>query len=335
MEEKTMTIELASIQTHCERIPGYRDATAYVRTKHCCRILTELGESIPNWMTLREIIGKGSSTDINRGIRDFRKEHGEALRKMGGMMLAIPDAFTPHVLGLWDAALQMVQSQYDEKTQEWERQIEQADSRAEQAEQDYADTKAVNERLQTRISGLEENIQSLNNQVAGERAGREQAERLFAAHSAEVQSQRERLEATLETTQSELRGALERLEGVQRHSLVQIDEARTRANNEIARMRAQFDREKSDLELLIANLKKTMAELREQKSESDQRRTGAEQELSGLRERLQRAEAQSDHLASENARLVSALQDTVATKRSSLRGKSVSIKKRQTHRIRP
>ena len=299
-----MAIEQDNIRDECNRVPGYEDATAYVRTKHCCRILTEQGESIPSWMIIREIIGKGSSGDINRGIRDFRKEHGEALRKMGGMMLAIPDALTPHVLGLWDAAILMVQSQYESKTLEWERQIEQADSRAEQAEQDYVDTKATNERLQTRIEGMEENIQSLNNQVSGERAGREQAERLFAAHSAEVQSQRERIEATLETTQSELRSALERLEGVQRHSLVQIDEARTRANNEIAKARTQFEREKSDLEHLIANLKKTAGELREQKTTSDQRCAVAEQENAGLRERLSRSESQLDQLAEDHRKLV-------------------------------
>lgn len=289
-----------TLRTSLLTVPGWGSLSAYERTKRCCAELTKSGQRLPSWMNVREIIGKGSSTDINRGIRDFRKEHGEALRKMGGMTLAIPDMLTPHILGLWDAAIQTVQSQYESKTLEWERQIEQADSRAEQAEQDYADTKADNERLQARIVGLEENVHNLNNQVAGERAGREQAERLFAAHSAEVQSQRERLETTLETTQSELRSALERLEGVQRHSLVQIDEARTRANNEIAKMRTQFEREKSDLEHLIANLKKTAGELREQKHESDQRFAVAEQENISLRERLTRAESQLDKLADES-----------------------------------
>ena len=75
-----------------------------------------------------------------------------------------------------------------------------------------------------------------------------------------------------------------------------------------------------------------LRDLRAQLASATQQTALQEQENTSMRERLQRAEGQADHLASENARLVAALQEAVAAQRPALRGKSPVIKKRRTPR---
>ena len=100
-----MATNTEQLRALCAAYPQYEPGSAYVRTKILCDVLTKLGESIPSWMVLREHIGKGSSNDIARGVKDFRAEHADLLQRMEGLPEGIPDKLAQPMQALWHAAL--------------------------------------------------------------------------------------------------------------------------------------------------------------------------------------------------------------------------------------
>lgn len=292
------------VRAECEAQPGFDGGTAYTRTKVCCRILMQHGEAIPSWMVIRDIIGKGSSGDINRGIKDFRQEHAERLRRMDGALPGIPEHLAPLVSSLWEAAVAAARAEFDTKSQGWQVQIEQAEARADQAAQQLADAETLIERQRGQIEALDTKVATLEAQVRTEQAARQQAERLFEQHTAEMSAQRDKLEAALRENQTEMQKALERFDGERRYSMLQIDEARTKAANDVAAVRSQAQREKSALELEVARLSQTVADLRSKVNDADRKLAVAVQDATGLRERLGRAEASNDRLSEDNRRMV-------------------------------
>ncbi len=309
------------VRAECEAQPGFNGGTAYTRTKVCCRILMQHGEAIPSWMVIRDIISKGSSGDINRGIKDFRQEHAERLRRMDGALPGIPEHLAPLVSSLWEAAVAAASAKFDARAHGWQVQIEQVEARADQAEQQLADAETVIDRQRGQIEALNTKVGTLEAQVCTEQAARQQAERLFEQHTAEMSAQRDKLEAALRANQTEMQKALERFDGERRYSILQIDEARTKAANDVTAVRSQAQREKSGLELEVARLGKTVADLRSKVSDADLKLAVAMQEAAGLRERLGRTEASNDRLSEDNRRVVAIIKrggTTVKTPR--LRG---------------
>lgn len=320
------------LRTKLESIPDWRSLNAYEMTKRCCAELTKCGQRIPSWTTIRDIIGKGSANDINRGKEDFRREHGDALRKMSGFVKGVPEALAPHILGFWQAAISLVREEFNGQVAEWQAQIEQAEAAVAHAEdvRDQAVSRA--EALQGQIAGLQEAMNALQSRVDTERATREQAERMFESNRQELAGQRDELRIALAHSQQELSDAITRLEGIEKHSLLEIDRARTEAQNKIASIQAKAERVSTDYTLEIARVNNQLRDLRIQLASAAQQTALQEQENTSMRERLQRAEGQADHLASENARLLAALQEAVSAQRPTLRGKSAVIKKRRTLR---
>ncbi len=292
------------VRAECEAQPGFDGGTAYTRTKACCRILLQHGEAIPSWTVIREIIGKGSSGDISRAIKDFRQEHAERLRRMDGALPGIPEHLAPLVSTLWETAVAAARAEFDAKEQRWQIQIEQADARADQAAQKLTEAEAVADRQRNQIGALDSKVATLEAQVRTEQAARQQAERLFEQHTAEMSAQRDKLEAALRENQTEMQKALERFDGERRYSMLQIDEARTKAANDVAAVRSQAQREKSALELDVARLGQTVADLRSKVNDADRKLAVAMQDATGLRERLGRAEADNDRLSEDNRRMV-------------------------------
>ena len=96
---------IEQIRALCAQHAQYEAGSAYTRTKILCDVLTKLGMPIPSWMVLREHIGKGSSGDINRGVKDFRSEHAELLQRMDGLPEGIPGRLAQPMRLLWQTAL--------------------------------------------------------------------------------------------------------------------------------------------------------------------------------------------------------------------------------------
>lgn len=303
-----MAINQDKVRAECEVQPGYDGCTAYNRTKICCRILTQHGEAIPSWMVVREMIGKGSSGDINRGIKDFRQEHAERLRQMDGIVPGIPAHLAPLVSGFWEAAVAAARSEFATSTQHWQEQIEQAEARADQAALRIAETEAVIDRQRGQIDAYDVKIAALDYQVRTERAGREQAERMFEAHTAEMGAQRDKLEAALKENKTEMEGALARFDGERRYAMTQIEEARTKAARDVSAAHDQAKRETSALEMNIARLTSASMELRPKIAAAEERNADLKQEITVLRAQLVHAEAIASKLTDENRRLATALQ---------------------------
>lgn len=130
-------------------LPEWNKLNAYEQTKACCRELTQRGVRIPSWMGIRDIIGKGSSNDINRGKEDFRREQAESLKRMNGFVEGVPEVLAPHIQGFWEAAVQYVRQEFEAQTQEWQARIEQAESEQEAALQH---AQALNDQVKCQIA---------------------------------------------------------------------------------------------------------------------------------------------------------------------------------------
>jgi len=292
-------------------IPVWDSLSAYEMTKHCCVELTRRGQRLPSWMSIREIIGKGSANDINRGKEDFRREHGDALRKMNGFVKGVPEALAPHILGFWAAAISLVREEFDGQVAQWQTQIEHAEAAAAHAEVERDQAVGRVEALQGQVAGLQEAMATLQGRVETERAAREQAERMFDSNRQELAGQRDELRAALANSRQELSDAITRLEGIETHSLMEIDRARTEAQKKIANLEAKAKLESSDHAVVVARASNQLRDLRAQLASATQQAALQEQDNASMRERLQRAESQADRLASENTRLIVALQEAV------------------------
>ena len=242
-----------------------------MRTKILCDVLTKLGESIPSWMVLREHIGKGSSNDINRGVKDFRGEHAELLQRMEGLPEGIPEKLAQPMQALWHAALTEATAAFDQQRQEFD---------AQQAEAERIVSGALLERdnLATSLALTSEKLASAQLALAqekeranAERAAREQAEHMAEKHIADLTQQRDDMTRAVEANTAELRTLTARLEDERRRSLMQIEQARQQV--ELARQQAYREGEQklAKLETLLRSeiADKTLEIFRWQKRCSD------------------------------------------------------------------
>lgn len=242
-----------------------------MRTKILCDVLTKLGESIPSWMVLREHIGKGSSNDINRGVKDFRGEHAELLQRMEGLPEGIPEKLAQPMQALWHAALTEATAAFDQQRQEFD---------AQQAEAERIVSGALLERdnLATSLALTSEKLASAQLALAqekeranAERAAREQAEHMAEKHIADLTQQRDDMTRAVEANTAELRTLTARLEDERRRSLMQIEQARQQV--ELARQQAYREGEqklaKLETQLRSEIADKTLEIFRWQKRCSD------------------------------------------------------------------
>lgn len=303
-----MSIPLDLVRGTCGGRPGFDDGSAYVKTKICCQVLTELGESVPSWTALREIIGKGSAGDISRGVKDFRKEHAETLRSMNGIVPGVPEPLWPFIRGMWENAVVIARGEFSDQTEQWEKQIEQAHTRADQADIAASDALAMADKCNGELATAQATNVGLEKLMETERAARIQAERMFEINAEEVRSQRIKLEDMLRQNKIELAAAFERFDGERKHSLQQIEEARASAARQVSVITSQAQREAGERELEIAGLRNSLSELRATTNAADKRSALIAQEAADLRARLLSAESQAQQLASDNRRLVELLQ---------------------------
>ncbi len=231
----------ARIQALCAEHAQYAAGSAYIRTKILCDVLVKLGESIPSWMVLREHIGKGSSGDINRGVKDFRSEHAELLQRMDGLPEGIPSKLAQPMQSLWQAALAEATAVFDQQRQDFD---------AQQAEAERIVADALQERdamasslalASEKATGLQAALEQERERANTERAAREQAERMAEKHIADLTQQRDDMTKVVEANTAELRTLTARLEDERRRALMQIEQARQQV--ELARQQAYRESE--------------------------------------------------------------------------------------------
>ena len=229
------------IRALCAQHAQYEAGSAYTRTKILCDVLTKLGMPIPSWMVLREHIGKGSSGDINRRVKDFRSEHAELLQRMDGLPEGIPGKLAQPMQLLWQVALDEATAAFDQQRQNFEAQQAEAERIVADALQER-DTMGSNLAVATeKVAGLQATLEQERERANTERAAREQAERMAEKHIADLTQQRDDMTKAVEANTAELRTLTARLEDERRRSLMQIEQARQQV--ELARQQAYRESE--------------------------------------------------------------------------------------------
>ncbi len=245
-----------------------------MRTKILCDVLTKLGESIPSWMVLREHIGKGSSNDINRGVKDFRGEHAELLQRMEGLPEGVPEKLAQPMQALWHAALAEATEAFEQQRQEFQTQRAEAERIVADAllERDNiaASLALTNEKLTSSQLALAQEKERVN----AEHAARKQAEHMAEKHIADLTQQRDDMTRAVEANTAELRTLTARLEDERRRSLMQIEQARQQvelarqqayreSEQKMARLETQLRSEIADQTLEIFRWQKRYSDLEE------------------------------------------------------------------------
>lgn len=282
------------------------DLSAYERTKRYCDLCARTGEKVPSWTVIREIIGKGSSGDINRAKADWRNEHAQAIAERERIG-ALPQGLTAPMEDLWHEAVKAAEALFAEERADLEDAAARAKADAEtaRAQMALAETRAAEFEQDAHEAALGRDAMAA--QIETERSARAQAERMAAAHVADLAAARDAVTAALERSQAETRDALTRLEGVEAHTLREIDRARTDAERRIAKAEAEAKRAQDDAILKIARAERVAADLRAEIQDGHRQIAALERECAVLRERVDamtsRAQALTQALtAAESAR---------------------------------
>ncbi|MEM8515123.1 DNA repair exonuclease SbcCD ATPase subunit [Massilia sp. MP_M2] len=259
------------IRARCNAHPDFAGGTAYSRAKICCRVLTELGQAIPSWMVIREIIEKGSSNDISRGVKEFRAEHAEQLRQMGGAIAGLPPQLAPLVRGFWEAAVAAARELHAKDVTECQAKVDAAETRAaladQEAERARADVTHAHGQIETLRAQLAADADvraQLKQQLESERELRRYAEQMREDSALELAQQRQRLEETLAQSQAAMAQALERFDGERKHTLLQIEQARTNADREVRDIRDHAIRAEAELRKKLDDISQNNSTLRSQ-----------------------------------------------------------------------
>jgi len=292
------------IYTKLAALPAWNSMNAYVRAKLACAELLRAGAPIPAWTAIREIIGKGSANDINRAKHDFRLEHAQTLRKMEGFSAeGVPPDLTPHILGLWQAAVAQAQETYAEQARAWQNQVEQAEIACRHAQTEMQHAQTAMQASQAQTQALAQTKLALQAQIHSEQAARAQAEKMVVDIRADLIAQRDRLEQALTQTQTEMEKAITRLEAAERRSMMEIERARQQAAQQVANIQARLKAEQENhaeesvrLNGKIQENQAGLARLREQY-------VVLEQENRALTDRARRAEALTGELQAQHAAL--------------------------------
>jgi Plasmid replication region DNA-binding N-term len=274
------------LRSQCERDPAYLGGSAYDRTKVVCRLLTEAGQPIPGWMPIRDIIGKGSATDINRGIKAFREDHASLLRTMRGGDVAMPEALARRFTDLWADALVEAGKTFADDVQSWQAQIGQAQElqqAAEAARDDLSrkllETQAVVERLNGELSTAQARI-------AAEREARDQTERLYQQQSEDMRHQQSRLEEITAEASRERAAALERLDGERKRALMEIEAARQEKIQAVAKATQMAASEQAHLKTEVHRAQMIADEARREAARAAQDTAAARALVAELRAQL-------------------------------------------------
>lgn len=290
-----------------EKTQGWTNLTAYERTKRCCAELTKRGERIPSWLIVRDIIGKGSSNDINRAKEDFRQEQGAALRKMSGFADGIPLAIANHMQGLWFAAIDYADSKFETQAKAWQEQIALSEAAVSKAENDRDHALASAAELTEELLGLKNLAATLKTEAASERMGKERAERLLAASQTELAAQKEKLILALENAQKELSNAISRLEGAENHALMEAERVRSDCLNKLESLETAYGKEKIKMENNISRLESKLQNQSANEMAARQKISLLEKERNILIEHQHRSERLLDKLTEENAQLIAVI----------------------------
>lgn len=238
-------MDIQAIRQESRKDPAYEGGNAFTRTLIACGVLTRLGEALPSWTTLREIIEKGSSGDINRGKAEFRRLHAVELKRLSAVPEGIPDVLAPVVKRLWELAVDQASATMADREAsaasreaEANKSIEAANRAAEVAATDRDLARAAVEAQKTTLATLTASVET-------ERIARLAAEEKAVQAQEESAKQRQEMKGLLDSTRDELRTAVTRLDGAEKHAIREIDRARSEAQRDVDELKKHLAIEQS------------------------------------------------------------------------------------------
>ncbi len=218
-------------------------------------------------------IRQGSRTTINDELKLWKDEQV----KVDALSAALPPAVANAMLATWAVAVEHGEQAFDGRRSEVEGELAQAVSRAEAAEATQASQQAELAALRAQLEDARRDTLVAREETRGEREAKASAlEKLDAlalrlaadadeaarrldglrdSYEQRLQQQREAHAAAEASFREELARATERLEGVQRHVMLQVSEAREaqkRAEDQLAKAVQRGERLGTELEGLRA-----------------------------------------------------------------------------------
>lgn len=280
-----------ALRARCEADPAYADGSAFERTKVVCRVLTEEGQPIPGWMPIRDIISKGSATDINRGIKAFREEHAAMLRTMRGGDVVMPEALARRFADLWKDALTEAGNTFASDVLAWQQQISQAQELQQQAEAERDDLSRKLLETQAVVERLNGELNTAQARIAAEREARDQTERLYQQQSEDMRHQQTKLEEITAEASRERSAALERLDGERKRSLMEIEAARQEKIHEVAKVKQQAANDQTQFQIELRRAQVALDEARRESARAAQDTAAARALVTELRAQLAKQSA--------------------------------------------
>lgn len=284
-----MPEQKADIANTLGGLPGWSNLTAYEMAKLCCAEMTRRGIQLGGWMNIRDIIGKGSSTDINRGIKDFLQEHAQMLYDMKGIVSGVPEQLAPHILGFWKCAIEHVSKEYETKTKDQLCAHENVLSSLKNSNAERDKAIEYNNQLKGKNDAISAKCDQLSETLQNERLKHQLIERQLENANKELAEQRKALRHALEKSQTELGNALTRLEAAEQHALL-----------EVSRVKSDYENRLAHAESKTASLRHEFTAEKQRHSQTTTKLTNKvaalEQENSSMKGRLRRAEDLVDKL---------------------------------------
>ena len=250
-------MDIQAIRQESRKDPAFEGGNAFTRTLIACGVLTRLGEALPSWITLREIIEKGSSGDINRGKTEFRRLHAEELKRLNAVPDGIPEVLVPVIGRLWSLAVDQATEALVQREEISNERVRKAMAEAVAAQEAAEAARGERDVARAAVEAQKTTLATLAGSLDTERSARAVAEAAAAKAQADAAKQHEELVGVVENSRAELRAAVARLEGAEKHALREID-----------RTRSESQREIDDLKKLLALNKQTTEELRQELARS-------------------------------------------------------------------
>lgn len=211
-------------------------------------------------------IKQGSRTTINDELKLWKDEQAKA----DALTAALPPAVANAMINIWSVAVEHGEKVFDQHREEAEIQLAQATARIESLESEKNHQDQRIEGLQADVAQGQSDLSALRELLSSERATKEAAvfranaleqqlesakidsAQAISALKAEQRQHVEELQATIATQErsfrQEIDKATERLEGVQKHVMLQVTEAREAQK----RAEAQLSKSSQKNEQLLA-----------------------------------------------------------------------------------
>lgn len=300
---------------YLEALPGWETMTAYDRATRCCEELTRQGADLPSWLGIRQLIGKGSGQDINRAKADFRKHQVEAVRQLRGVVKGVPETLAPLLMTLWTTAIKEAGGEFEQKLAAITLSQQEAIAHAQQYA--YEKKEALNQlhQAETELITVKTKLSQLLEDYAIETQLKTALERRCNELQDLQLEQSDRYRQAIEQAHYEMQSAISRLEGAEKHTLLEIERVKQEEALKLERAEARWQKKYHEHTVLHAQWEQRSETLNGEIQKLTEQNNALNHENTYLKERITHAEVQIARFEKNNAALLNSLDNLTASKK--------------------